>query len=192
MSSGVGIFGGTSDPPHRGHLAAAERARAALGLDRVLFVVANDPWQKSPGRTVSPAAMRVQLVRDSIADNPGFEVCSLEIERGGPSYTIDTVSELSESEGINDPWVIVGSDLAATLDTWERADELKNLVRIAVLSRPGSPLALPSGWRSVALESDELDISSSQIREMVAKGQGIGELVPESAVHDIGALGLYA
>ena len=136
------------------------------------------------------------LVNASISSLVRFSVADMRIVLsrlvGSTEPSPSSVSELSESEGINDPWVIVGSDLAATLDTWERADELKNLVRIAVLSRPGSPLALPSGWRSVALESDELDISSSQIREMVAKGQGIGELVPESAVHDIGALGLYA
>lgn len=192
MASAVGIFGGTFDPPHRGHLAAASRAKTALGLERVLFVVANDPWQKSPEQTVSPSHIRIELVRSSIAEMHGFEVSTLEIERGGPSYTIDTVLELKETQGVIDPWIIVGSDLATTLDTWERADELKELVRVAVLSRPGSPLALPDGWRAVALASDDLDISSSQIRHAVSQGIDIAEFVPDSVVHDIAAHGLYA
>jgi nicotinate-nucleotide adenylyltransferase len=188
----VGIFGGTFDPPHRGHLAAARRARSALGLQRVLFVVANDPWQKSPERLVSPAAIRLAMVGHCIDDEEGFEACDLELRRGGPSYTIDTVLELQATEAVVDPWIIVGSDLATTLDSWERAEELRGLVRVAVLSRPGSPLALPEGWRSVALASDELDISSSQIRGLVAAGMAIDEFAPAAVVHDIEAQGLYA
>lgn len=192
MESNVGIFGGTFDPPHNGHVAAALRAKRALGLERVLFVVANDPWQKSPDRTISPADVRLELVAHCLKDIDGLEVCDLEVARGGPSYTIDTVNELAAAEGVEDPWVIVGSDLATTLDTWERARELAELVRIAVLARPGSPLELPDGWRAVALESDDLDISSSQIRQLVATGQEISELVPGGVVHDIVAKGLYA
>jgi len=192
VESNVGIFGGTFDPPHNGHVAAALRAKRALGLERVLFVVANDPWQKSPDRTISPADVRLELVAHCLKDIDGLEVCDLEVARGGPSYTIDTVNELAAAEGVEDPWVIVGSDLATTLDTWERARELAELVRIAVLARPGSPLELPDGWRAVALESDDLDISSSQIRQLVATGQEISELVPVGVVHDIVAKGLYA
>jgi nicotinate-nucleotide adenylyltransferase len=192
VESNVGIFGGTFDPPHNGHVAAALRAKRALGLERVLFVVANDPWQKSPDRNISPAAVRLELVAHCLENVDGLEVCDLEVARGGPSYTIDTVNELATTEGIDDPWVIVGSDLATTLDTWERARELAELVRVAVLARPGSPLELPEGWRAVALESDDLDISSSQIRHLVATGQEISGLVPEGVVHDIVAKGLYA
>jgi nicotinate-nucleotide adenylyltransferase len=192
VESNVGIFGGTFDPPHNGHVAAALCAKRALGLERVLFVVANDPWQKSPERTISPADVRLELVARCVEHLDGLEVCDLEVARGGPSYTIDTVDELAAKEGIEDPWVIVGSDLAATLDTWERARELAERVRVAVLARPGSPLELPDGWRAVALESDDLDISSSQIRHLVATGQEISGLVPESVVHDIVAKGLYA
>ena len=192
MSSEVGIFGGTFDPPHIGHLAAAQRCQQALGLERVLFVVANDPWQKSPNRQVSPASDRVAMVASLIEGAVGLEVCEREVERGGESYTIETVEALEKDEGVVDPWVIVGSDLALTLDSWERAGELRDRVRIAVMSRPGSPLSLPAGWRAVALISDDLDISSSQIRHRVATGQEIDEFVPLGVVHDITSRNLYA
>ncbi len=191
-ASPVGIFGGTFDPPHLGHVAAARRAVRALGLERMLFVVANDPWQKSPDRTISPARERVAMVEHAIGDLEGFEVCTLEVDRGGPSYTIETVRELERSQGVVEPWIIVGSDLSLTLDSWEDARDLKSLVRVAVLARPGSPLALPAGWRAVALDSDDLDISSSQIRHAVANGQGINDFVPESVIRDIAAFDLYA
>ncbi len=192
MSEGIGLFGGTFDPPHVGHLAAARRCREALGLDRVLLVVANDPWQKSPGRTVSPAQDRLAMVEESLDGEDGLEACSWEIDRGGPSYTIDTVEQLRRVEGVDDPWVIVGSDLARTLDTWERADELRHLVRVAVMSRPGSPLELPSGWRAVALESDDLDISSSAVRAAVGAGRSVAGRVPDSVIRHIESRGLYA
>ena len=100
MAASIGIFGGTFDPPHLGHVAAALRCREALELDRVLLVVANDPWQKSPLREVSPAEDRVAMVRGAVAGIEGLEVSELEIGRGGPSYTIDTVRELEATEGI--------------------------------------------------------------------------------------------
>ena len=191
-STALGIFGGTFDPPHLGHIAAARRCREALGLDKVLLVVANDPWQKSPERSVSPAKDRLAMVEASVKDIEGLEACSLEIDRGGPSYTIDTVEELARTEGVVMPWVIVGADLAATLDTWERANELRSMVRIAVMSRPGSPLHLPEGWRAVALESDDLDISSSSIREALHAGESVADLVPEGVIRHLGDGTLYA
>ena len=187
----VGIFGGTFDPPHLGHLAAAARARQDLGLDRVLLVVANDPWQKSPGRSVSPAQERLLMVELGVAGFDGLEACGLEVARGGPSYTIDTVEELETTAGILLPWLVVGADLAGALDSWERSDQLRERVRVAVLSRPGSPLHLPIGWRSVALESDDLDISSSGIRADVAAGRPLDGRVPDAIIRHIAEHGLY-
>ena len=187
----VGIFGGTFDPLHLGHVAAAERARQSLGLEVVLLVVANDPWQKSPGRQVSSADDRLAMARLGVEGHRGIEVCDLEVVRGGPSFTIDTVEDLSRS-GVVLPWLIVGADLAGMLDTWERASELRDLVRVAVLSRPGSPLRLPAGWRSVAIESDDLDISSSDIRRDVARGTSVAGRVPDAIIRHISQQGLYA
>ena len=191
MEASVGIFGGTFDPPHVGHVAAAERCRAALGLDRVLLVVANDPWQKVPDRSVSPASIRLAMVEAAVRGHPGLEASDLEIARGGPSYTIETVDELARDQDVDHPWVIVGSDLSTTLDTWERSEELARRVRVAVLSRPGSPLVLPEGWRSVAVASDELDVSSSMIRALVAEGQPIADFVDPDVVRHIEANSLY-
>jgi nicotinate-nucleotide adenylyltransferase len=191
VEASVGIFGGTFDPPHVGHVAAAERCRAALGLERVLLVVANDPWQKQPDRRVTPAPIRLAMVEAAVSGHPGLEASDLEIARGGPSYTIDTVEELERTEAIRSPWVIVGSDLSTTLDTWERHGDLALRVRIAVLSRPGSPLVLPRGWRSVAVASDELDVSSSMIRARVARRQPIDEFVVPEVVRHIEDKNLY-
>jgi nicotinate-nucleotide adenylyltransferase len=191
MAGDVGIFGGTFDPPHVGHVAAALRCRAALGLDRVLLVVANDPWQKSPERQVSPAQDRLAMVAAAVAGVDGLEACALEIERGGPSYTIDTVEQLRRDEGVESPWVIVGADLSTTLDTWERSSELAAMVRVAVLSRPGSPLVLPEGWRSVAVASDELDVSSSMLRDGIRRGRDVADLVAAGVMVHIRAQHLY-
>ena len=191
-SSPIGLFGGTFDPPHLGHVAAAKRCRDALGLERLLLVVANDPWQKSPSRTISPASQRLAMVALAIEGEQGLEVCDFEVARGGESYTIDTVLELESSEGIVDPWVIVGSDLSKTLDTWERPEELRRRVRIAVLSRPGSPLELPEGWRSVAVPSDEIDLSSSEIRAKVGARASIQGLVTPGVMRHIDLQRLYA
>ena len=192
MHGSVGIFGGTFDPIHLGHLAAASRARQDLGLDRVLLVVANDPWQKSPERTISPATDRLAMVAASVEGVDGVEACDLEIVRGGPSYTIETIEALEETQGVVDPWIIVGADLSLTLDSWERAAELKQRARVAVLSRPGSPLRLPGGWRAVALESDDLDISSSAVRAAARRGDDITGMVPAAVINHLARRTLYA
>ncbi len=190
-ASPIGLFGGTFDPPHLGHLAAAKRCRDALGLERLLLVVANDPWQKSPTRQISPAEDRLAMVSLAIAGEPGLEVCDYEVARGGESYTIDTVEQL-EAEGYCDPWIIVGSDLSTTMDSWERSDVLRRRARLAVLSRPGSPLELPEHWRAVALESDELDISSSMIRELCRQGADVHQFLAPAVIRHLRDHDLYS
>ena len=135
----IGIFGGTFDPPHVGHLAAAVNVRHSLGLDLVLLVVANVPWQKVGERPVSPAADRLELVRLAVGDVEGLEVDDREIRRGGDSYTADTVAELLEEDPSSEVFVIVGSDAAAGLPTWERIDEVRARSVIVVVDRPGVP-----------------------------------------------------
>ena len=109
----IGVFGGTFDPPHIGHLVAAVDAQQVLGLDVVLLVVAAVPWQKVGERAISPAGERVAMVRAAVADRPGLEVSELEIRRGGPSYTADTLAELRHAEPDADLFVILGRDAAA-------------------------------------------------------------------------------
>lgn len=188
----VGILGGSFDPPHLGHLAAARSALEQLGLDRVLLIVANDPWQKSPHRDLAPAADRLAMVMAAVEGAAGLEACDLEVERGGPTYSIETVEQLRAEQGVVDPWLIVGADLAGSLDSWHRADELRRVVRVAVLSRPGSRGRLPEGWDAVLLESEDLDISSSEIRQDLRAGRSVADRVPDGVIRYLDGRNLYA
>lgn len=189
----VGVFGGTFDPVHVGHLAAAVECRHALGLDRLLLVVANQPWQKVGSRAVSPAEDRYAVVEAAVADLPGLEASRLEIDRGGPSYTADTLHELSLLHPGAELVLVVGADVAAELHTWARADEVRAQAALAVVTRPGA--AVPAGldgWRVTAVTIPALDVSSTDLRQRIADGRPIDVLVPPAAVHCIRQRGLYA
>lgn len=178
MGRRIGLFGGTFDPPHSGHLAVASGAKEALDLDEVLFVVANDPWQKSAHRRVTAARHRLAMTKLLVEGIEGIEVSDLEILRGGESYTIDTVTEL-QCQG-HEVTLIVGADVVTGIETWERADELRKLVRVAVVDRPGySPLTL-DGWVMSRVVVEGNDISSSELRNQVGEGLAIDYVVPES------------
>src|SRR5262249_41176064 len=123
----LGIMGGTFDPVHIAHLVAAVEARHQLALDRPLFVVAGDPRQKA-GHVVASAEARFEMVSAAIAELPGMEASRLELDRDGPTYTIDTVDALDEAA--RDLFVVVGSDVAAKVDTWHRAEELRERVTL--------------------------------------------------------------
>jgi nicotinate-nucleotide adenylyltransferase len=176
------VVGGTFDPPHIGHLAVAVEARHALDLDRVLVVVANDPWQKRGVRALTPAADRLEMVRAAVEGLEGIEADDREIRRGGPSYMVDTVHELLAEESGAEIFVVLGADAAAGLDTWERADELAALVTVAVVRRPGfpPPTDLPP-FRWVEIDVPELEVSSSDLRARMAAGRPIDVLVPPAA-----------
>jgi nicotinate-nucleotide adenylyltransferase len=194
----IGVFGGTFDPIHVGHLVAAVNARHALGLDQVLFVVANEPWQKVGDRPVSPAADRLALVDAALGDVDGLEASRLEIDRGGPSYTVDTIEELQRLEPTAELFLIVGADVVAGLATWERLDEVRRATTIVVVNRPGSTPVLPgptgslAGWNAVAIEIPALEISSTDLRERAATGRPLDYLIPEGAVRMIKERELYA
>ncbi len=187
----IGIFGGTFDPPHVGHLAAAVNVRHALALDVVLLVVANVPWQKVGARPVSPAADRLELVRLAVGDVDGLEVDDREIRRGGESYTADTVAELLAEDPTRDLFVVVGSDAAAGLPTWERVDEVRAAASFVVVDRPGGSWAPPAGWQVERVEVPRLEISSTDLRARVADGRPLDYLVPPAVVSGIDRLGLY-
>src|SRR5262245_40798863 len=120
----IGVFGGTFDPPHVGHLVTAVNVRHELGLDRVLLEVANRPWQKEGGRTISPAEDRFALVSAAVASVEGLEASRIEINRGGPSYTADTLVELVRRFPGAAVFTILGSDAAAAILTWERHEDV--------------------------------------------------------------------
>lgn len=187
----LGIFGGTFDPPHVGHLAAAVNARHDLGLDRVLLVVANVPWQKVGERPVSAAGARLELVRLAVGDVEGVEASDLEIRRGGESYTADTVAELLDEDPSRDLFVIVGSDAAEGLPTWERVEEVRARATVVVVDRPGGSWGPPPGWEVRRVEVPRLEISSTDLRQRVVDGRPLDYLVPAAVVSGIERLGLY-
>jgi nicotinate-nucleotide adenylyltransferase len=189
----IGILGGTFDPPHVGHVAAGRAVVDALGLDRLLLVVANDPWQKSGRREISPAEDRFALTEALAAEIPGAEASRLELDRGGPSYSVDTAEEVQATLGPADLFLVVGADLVPELETWRRPDDLKALVTLAIVSRPTTPApTVPPGWRTVRVHGPSESVSSSEVRDLLSEGRPVEGLVPQSVIRCMGRLGLYA
>ncbi len=192
MAERLGIFGGTFDPPHVGHLVTAVDVRHACKLDRVLLVVNGTPWQKVGTRPISGAEDRYTLVAAAVEGVPGIEASRLEIDRGGMSYTADTLSELDREDPERELFVILGSDAAALLPTWERVDEVRRRATVVVVDRPGGhPPAPLAGWRWIAIEVPRLEVSSTDLRARVVEGRPLDYLVPAAVVSRIRELGLY-
>ncbi len=188
----LGVFGGTFDPVHVGHLVAAVNARHALELDRVLMVVANHPWQKH-ARTVTPASDRFAVVEAAVTSVEGIEASQMEVERGGLSYTADTLDELSLRHPDAELFLVIGADVADDLDTWERVDAVREQATLVVVNRPGVRPRKPlSDWKAVSVDIPALDISSTDLRARAADGRPLDFLVPEPAVRLIRQRGLYA
>ncbi len=197
----LGVLGGTFDPIHNGHIHVAQVARDQLGVDRVLLTVANDPWQKSSTRSVTPAAIRLQMCRAAVDGLDGVIVDDREIIRGGQSYSIDTVNELRVELGDVDVCLIIGADVAGSLPTWHRAAELAQLVDVVVVNRGGDGQRVDSqtlnhlgelGWSNQQLAMEPMAVSATEIRDRVARGQAVDHLVPGGVARIIGDLGLYA
>jgi nicotinate-nucleotide adenylyltransferase len=192
MGERLGVFGGTSDPPHVGHLVLAVNARYELALDRLLLVIANDPWQKTSLRPVSTADDRLALVQAAVGDVEGLEASALEIERGGTSFTADTLSSLREEDSSRELFLIVGSDAAAGLPTWERIEEVRRLATIVVAARPGSENGLPpSDWECHRIETPRLEVSSTDLRARLADGRPLDYLLTPPVIACIRDRGLY-
>lgn len=188
----VGLLGGTFDPPHIGHLAAAVNARHQLGLDEVLLVPNGDPWQKRGSRTVTPATTRLELTEAAAQGLTGVRTSAIEVERPGATYTIDTVEALDEAWPGVEIALVVGRDAAEGLETWERHDELLARVRVAVVDRPGSRRPLPDlGEGARWVDIPQLDVSSTDLRRRVAAGAPIDVLTPAAVVELVRRHGLY-
>ena len=189
----IGLLGGTFDPVHRGHLAAACAVRDALALDAVLLVVANEPWQKEGTRPITPAGDRYAMVEAAAAGVDRVEASRIELDRGGVTYTIDTVEQLRAEQPGATFYLVVGEDVAAQLGTWHRADELARQVELVVVTRPGGPAATPpDGWHSTEVPMVPVPESSTGIRERIEAGLPIGDAVPAPVVRYIEEHGLYA
>lgn len=191
MPKRVGILGGTFDPPHIGHLVVGDQVRDRLGLDEVRLVVTSSPWQKTRSRSITAAPRRLELVVAAVAEAPGLVASDIEIELGGSSYTIVTLAALAAREPDVDWRVIVGADAAAGLDTWHRADELRAKHRFVMVNRPGAAPTPPPGWDCELVGIPALDISSTELRRLVAEGRSVRHLVPSGVVQRLEAWGLY-
>lgn len=196
----IGFFGGTFDPVHWGHLTVAGEVRVKLELDRLLFVPAGQPWLKAD-RTVSPVAHRIAMISLAIAGNSHFEISTLEADRPGPSYTIDTIDALRHQMG-NEArlFLIIGGDALADLPRWKEPSRLVRECHLVTFARPGSPVPnyaslekdMPGISRHITLvEVSQVDISATQIRQRVSLGETLQGMVPAAVERYIREQGLY-
>lgn len=194
-------MGGTFDPIHYGHLLVAEEARQQLQLDRVLFIPAGEPWLKSE-QTISPAPPRAEMVRLAVESNPHFEVCLDEVDRPGPTYTVDTMRSLKARLGVDTTlFFIVGADAMSNFHVWKEPESLLELSQWVVVGRPGYPefdvgefnSRYPGAAEAVRLLSaPAMEVSGADIRRRAAGGLSIRYQVPEAVADYIGTYGLYS
>ncbi|NIR42507.1 MAG: nicotinate-nucleotide adenylyltransferase [Gemmatimonadetes bacterium] len=189
----LGIFGGTFDPPHVGHLIVADDAAAALGLDRVLFVPAGTHPLKGD-RVEAPSRLRLWMIEAATAGSERFHVDDRELQRTGPSYTVDTLHELTRENPEAELFLLVGSDILAEFDRWHRVQEITRLATVTVLSRAGvdpdeEDTGIETEFRRV--EVTNVDISSTEVRERIRSGRPYRYLVPQPVYEIIEEHSLY-
>lgn len=187
----VGVMGGTFDPPHRGHVAAAREVLERLALDEVILVPAGQPWQKD-GHVVASADQRFEMTRAAVEGLPGLSVSDIEVRRDGPTYTVDTLRELRRDRPDTQFLLILGADAATGLHTWHEPEEVVRLARVVALTRPGHPVdeaTLPEDALVVPIPA--VEVSSSACRDRVARGESLSGLVPDAVSHYVEEHALY-
>lgn len=190
----LGILGGTFDPPHNGHYSLAAGVASAKDLDRVLFVPASQPWQKSE---YSSAEDRFVMTVLGARADPRFVVSRIELDRKGPTYTVETLSDLAQlcNPGVRF-FFILGIDAAKSVSTWHRSGDLGRAASFLAVTRPGFDASElkpdPEGPQMEVVESTPVDVSSTQVRRAVREGRPIDHLVPAEVAEYIAAQGLYA
>lgn len=196
----IGVLGGTFDPIHKGHLAIAEAAMKRLGLDEVYFVPsARTPLKESD--TILAAEHRVKMVRLAIAGYPYFKLSTIEIDRPGPSYTVDTIAQLRDSLGAdNELYFIIGLDSLVQLPRWREVARIIQMCQLVAVPRPGYSLpdkdsleaVIPGiSQRLIILDEPKMDISATEIRQLAKRGESISHLVPEAVAEYIKKNKLY-
>jgi nicotinate-nucleotide adenylyltransferase len=174
----LGLFGGTFDPPHFGHIAALEAAARTDRFDRLIVTVAGDPYLKSDD--VAPASLRLAMAHAAFDDLPLVEVSDIEIRREGPSYTVDTVREfLNVADAVD---LIVGADLATQLDQWQGCEELRDLVEVGIVPRPGASSTAPDGWRWYEIPMEPVDLSSTYVRRLPLDVDDLEKYLPQGVI----------
>ena len=188
----IGIMGGTFDPIHHGHLVAASEVQSRFDLDEVVFVPTGQPWQKG---AVSPAEDRYLMTVIATASNPRFQVSRADVDRDGPTYTVDTLRDLNAVFGATaDLFFITGADALAKILSWKDALEMLSLAHFIGVTRPGFELSdahLPADTAVTLVEVPAMAISSSACRQRVADGEPVWYLVPDGVVQYIAKRGLY-
>lgn len=192
----IGVMGGTFDPIHHGHLVAASEVADRFNLDEVIFVPTGQPWQKA-GKTISPAEDRYLMTVIATASNPRFSVSRVDIDRDGPTYTIDTLRDLREQFPDEELYFITGADALASIMSWHDWEEMFQLAEFVGVTRPGYDLRedmLPAGIqeRVHLVEIPAMAISSTDCRERAAEGRPVWYLVPDGVVQYITKNALYA
>lgn len=188
----VGLFGGTFDPPHVGHLVTAVNVRHSLDLDLVILMVANIPWQKEGTRLITPAEDRLAMVEAAVVDVPGIVAGAIEIRAGGPSYTADTLVSLAAEYPDAELFTIVGDDAAASITSWERYGEVVQQSSMVVVDRPGDPVVLTDEIPWIRVEVPRLAVSSTDLRARSNDGRPLDYLVTEPVLDVISERGLYS
>ncbi len=187
----VGLFGGTFDPPHVGHLVTAVNVRHALDLDLVILMVANVPWQKEGSRAITPASDRLAMVEAAVRDVSGLMPGRQEIDHGGSSYTADTLAALAEECPHADFFTIIGDDAAAGLRTWSRWAEIVDRSQLVVVDRPGEPVEVADDVDWIRVEVPRLEVSSTDLRARFTDGRPLDYLVTQPVLDVIRSRGLY-
>ncbi len=187
----VGLFGGTFDPPHVGHLVTAVNVRHALDLDAVIMMVANVPWQKEASRTITPAPDRLAMVEAAVHQVPGLVPGRQEIDHGGPSYTADTLAVLAVQLPNAEFFTIIGDDAAAGLRTWTRWEEVVERSRLVVVDRPGEHVDVDGDIDWIRVEVPRLEVSSTDLRARFTDGRPLDYLVTPPVLDVIRSRGLY-
>jgi len=187
----IGLFGGTFDPPHVGHLVTAVNVRHALHLDLVVLMVANVPWQKEGSRRITPADDRYALVEAAVADVAGLVAGRDEIDRGGDSYTADTLKSMSDEFSGAELFTIVGDDAAAGFTTWDRYEEVAARSQLVVVDRPGESVEVPDEFDWLRVEVPHLEVSSTDLRARFVDGRPLDYLITEPVLDVIRRRRLY-
>ena len=187
----IGVFGGTVDPPHVGHLVTAINDGHALDLDRVILMVNNEPWQKLGTREITPAVDRLAMVEAAVADVPRLVAGDHEIRAGGHSYTADTIATLAVDFPGAELFVVLGDDAAAGIRTWTRADEVVARSQLVVVDRPGQPVELDPTIDWIRVEVPRLEVSSTDLRSRWTDGRPLDYLVTDDVLDVIRERGLY-
>ena len=185
----IAVFGGTFDPPHIGHISAAKSVLKVCSVDKVLFVPCCQTWNKHP---VASPEDRYDMVKASVMEMDGCDVSRMEVERGGMSYTSDTLIQVKSENPDSEIFMVVGSDVASQMNTWGKLGGIKEIAEIIVIERHGvSGLTMLEGWNFRHIKADIPNISSSQIRDMISKGISAEEFLPTGASDIINERKLY-